>query len=94
MRHQVKKKPTMQYVFDRPDLLAAFLERGADPNAVAYNGLMPLDAAAGKGTPRAFDQLLAAGAVLADAYPLHQVVATSSAHAMPMMRHLLAGCRH
>jgi ankyrin repeat protein len=85
-----KQRPALHYVVDRSDLLPAFLEWGADPNAVGHDGLTPLDAAAGRGPTLAFDQLLAAGATLADAYPLHQAVATSSAHAMEMMHHLLA----
>jgi hypothetical protein len=85
-----KCKPTLQYVVNRSELLTAFLEWGADPNAVGYDGLTPLDAAAGRATTSAVDQLLAAGATLADAYPLHQAVATSSSEAMPMIKHLLA----
>jgi ankyrin repeat protein len=85
-----KRRPALYYVVDRPDLLPAFLEWGADPNAVGHDGLTPLDAAAGLASTLAFDQLLAAGATLADSYPLHQAVATSSVHAMPMMHHLLA----
>jgi ankyrin repeat protein len=83
-------KPALRYVVNRPELVTSFLKWGADPNAVGYDGLTPLDAAAGRATTRIVDQLLAAGATIKDAYPLHQAVATSSSEAMSMIKHLLA----
>lgn len=82
--------PTLHYVVDRSELLAAFLKWGADPNAISHDGLTPLDAAAGRATAQAVDTLLAGGARLVDAYPLHQAAATSSKDALPVLNNLLA----
>lgn len=83
-------RPALQYAVKRPELLSALLEWGADPNAVGHDGLTPHDAAAGRSTTRVFDHLLAAGAMLTNAYPLHQAVASSSSDALPMIKHLIA----